>query len=85
LTLEIGNEIWNAYEAIHELGVIHGDVAPRNILVDSKAGGVWIIDFEYSSFIDEGDEKSHWNEKQEVWRMMHDIKTRRCDGTLGFA
>jgi len=38
-----------AFEAIHGLNALHGDIRPENILVGD--GAVWIIDFEYSYII----------------------------------
>jgi RIO-like serine/threonine protein kinase len=50
----VESEIYKAFEAIHVLGVIHGDVRAANILV-GKDESVWIIDFEFAS-IKEGNE-----------------------------
>jgi serine/threonine-protein kinase len=43
--------IIEAYQALHARGVIHADVHPRNIIVDS-AGAVHLIDFGTSRLID---------------------------------
>ena len=42
--LALGVAIVEAYARIHEQGVLHGDVHPRNVLVDSS-GRVTVIDF----------------------------------------
>ncbi|KAI9809912.1 MAG: hypothetical protein M1825_000345 [Sarcosagium campestre] len=36
----------NAMQAIHELGVLHRDAEPRNLLWDATAGQVMVVDFE---------------------------------------
>jgi serine/threonine-protein kinase len=43
-TLRLAASIARAYAALHEAGVVHGDVHPRNVLVDGK-GRVRLIDF----------------------------------------
>ena len=47
LTPKTEEKILRAFDEIHYLGVLHGDVRPENILV-GRDGGVWIIDFEFS-------------------------------------
>ncbi len=42
--LELGERILGAYARIHGQGVLHGDVHPKNVLVDS-GGEVTLIDF----------------------------------------
>ena len=44
-------EIFKAYDKIHALGVIHGDVRVENILVDRTRKAVWIVDFEFSEVV----------------------------------
>jgi RIO-like serine/threonine protein kinase len=80
MTPEINAQIWNAYTAIHDLGVVHSDVTSRNILVDSEAGRVWIIDFESSILLDEMWEDGRREEKNTVFRMITDIESgRECE------
>jgi RIO-like serine/threonine protein kinase len=75
MTPEISAQIWNAYSAIHDLGVVHSDIAPRNILVDSEAGRVWIIDFESSYLKDEMREDDLWDEMTTVFRMIKKVES----------
>ena len=39
--------------AIHDAGWLHGDISPRNILLDAKSGELMVIDFEFSRPVDE--------------------------------
>jgi hypothetical protein len=51
LTDNVEKNIRDALNAIHQLGVAHGDIRPDNILV-GEGERVWIIDFESSTLID---------------------------------
>jgi serine/threonine-protein kinase len=44
---QIGKNILRSYRNLHEQGLIHSDIHPRNILVDID-GNVKLIDFEYA-------------------------------------
>ena len=50
-------EILTAFEEIHSLNVLHGDIRPANILVAEDGNTVWIIDFEDGEIIADGDEE----------------------------
>lgn len=52
-SLDIARSVCDAYEELHSLGVIHGDVHPRNVLV-LRDGSVRLIDFGFASGIAEG-------------------------------
>ncbi|KAG8422552.1 hypothetical protein J3459_010291 [Metarhizium acridum] len=45
------NKVATALRALHGLGVLHCDAEPRNILFDSETGGVMVVDFERSEFL----------------------------------
>jgi serine/threonine protein kinase len=45
LTAQIESDVIKAVDAIHSLGVIHGDIRAANILVENN-GAIWIVDFE---------------------------------------
>ena len=42
--LKLGAAILDAYTALHELGLLHGDIHPRNLMVD-RQGQVHVLDF----------------------------------------
>ena len=72
-----------AFDEIHALNVIHGDVRPANILVTEDENKVWIIDFEDGKILadgDEGRESEISNEMEAICEMLHDIKTRSGRG-----
>ena len=50
-------EILTAFEEIHSLNVLHGDIRPANILVAEDGNKVWIIDFEDGEILADGDEE----------------------------
>ncbi|MEO6123292.1 MAG: lanthionine synthetase LanC family protein [Ilumatobacteraceae bacterium] len=56
--LELGAAIAGAYAAIHDRGIVHGDVHPGNVLVDAS-GSVRIIDFGLARVVDDPTEHSH--------------------------
>jgi serine/threonine-protein kinase len=51
--LDLAERIVEAYAHLHAQGVLHGDVQPRNVLVDG-AGGVTIVDYGLAAIPDEG-------------------------------
>jgi len=70
-----------AFEEIHNLNVVHGDVRPANILV---AGHVWIIDFEEGQIIADGDgerESKVSDEMNAACEMLRQIK--KCPSSNG--
>ena len=66
-------EILAAFDEIHNLNVLHGDVHPANILV-AEDGKVWIVDFEDGGIIGEGEEERKSDEINEVCRILREIK-----------
>ncbi len=46
----LGKNILKAYRTLHEQGIIHSDIHPRNILVEID-GNVRLIDFEYAGLM----------------------------------
>ena len=54
-------DVLTAFEEIHHLNVLHGDVRPANILVAEDGNKVWIIDFEDGEILADGDEE--WESK----------------------
>jgi hypothetical protein len=48
---EFYEHILNAVKAVHQRGVLHGDIALRNILIDSTSNKVVLVDFGVASFL----------------------------------
>jgi len=74
----VEKEVLTAFEEIHHLNVVHGDVRPANILVAEDGNKVWIIDFEDGEIIADGDEERETkvlNEMKAVREMLQYIKT----------
>jgi serine/threonine protein kinase len=73
----VENEILAAFEAIHALNVVHGDVRSANILVAEEGNKVWIIDFEDDKILPDGDDETTSkisNEMEVVNEILRDIK-----------
>jgi len=74
----VEKEVLTAFEEIHHLNVLHGDIRPANILVAEDGNKVWIIDFEDGEIIADGDEDRESkisDEMKAVHEMLQDIKT----------
>jgi len=70
-----------AFDAIHALGVRHFDIRPENILVDKEGDGVWIIDFEFSVIIEDGDSEKQATlatERDLVKQILMEVKTKKA-------
>jgi serine/threonine-protein kinase len=52
-SLDIARAVCTAYAELHALGVLHGDVHPRNVLVQ-RDGTVRLIDFGFASGVQDG-------------------------------
>jgi serine/threonine protein kinase len=63
--------ILEAFNQIHEHGVVHHDVRPDNILVSESGNSVWIIDFECAG---DGDESSYEHEREVVTDLMNKVR-----------
>lgn len=44
-------DYWDFLDELHRRGVVHGDVAPRNVMIDKKTGKPRIIDFGRSQYL----------------------------------
>ena len=65
-----------AYRNLHDLGVIHGDIRPENLLVlDDES--VCIVDFDMAYVLCEDDEGSAEPEDIEVVEMLRKLKIGR--------
>jgi RIO-like serine/threonine protein kinase len=77
LNSSVEKQVLAAFEEIHNLNVLHGDVRPANILVAEDGNKVWIIDFEDGQIIADGAEERESkfsNEMEAVCEMLRDIK-----------
>jgi RIO-like serine/threonine protein kinase len=73
----VEKQVLAAFEEIHNLNVVHGDVRPINILVAGHGNKVWIIDFEDGQIIADGDgerESKVSEEMNAVREMLREIK-----------
>jgi serine/threonine protein kinase len=55
--IQTESEILKAVDAIHSLGVIHGDIRSDNILVGKDGSSAWIVDFEFAEIMEGLDDK----------------------------
>lgn len=73
LNTTVESEILKAYDAIHSLHVIHGDVRSENILIGKDGTSVWIVDFEFSEILtgaDDADAQSRISEENGSVRLL---------------
>ena len=75
-------DILVAFDMIHNLNVIHGDVRTANVLIAEKGNKVWIIDFDYGEIIeDRGDRESLISAEMEAVReMLRDVRKGAASG-----
>ncbi|KAI5776443.1 hypothetical protein EDC01DRAFT_782022 [Geopyxis carbonaria] len=74
ITTELARRVIETLAGIHNAGVLHGDVAPRNVLVDAK-GAVWWIDFDLAKtdLIYEMDPEACTHELRMAEEMLDDL------------
>ncbi|ODO12035.1 hypothetical protein I350_00819 [Cryptococcus amylolentus CBS 6273] len=64
--------IINAYIEIHEHGILHHDVWPRNVTKHSVDGAPRIIDFEVAEYVEQGERAARQaafeKDMQAVWK-----------------
>ena len=66
-------KILDVFDNIHQLGVVHNDVRPENVLVAQPDGSVWVVDFEHAG---SGDEASCNIERELVKEMIREARMR---------
>jgi len=71
LTDEIEKKIYEVFQKVHELGIVHNDIRPENILVSWKENSVWLIDFEFAQA---GDEYTSRLERDAVTELIAQVK-----------
>jgi len=78
----VEKEILAAFEMIHSLNVIHGDVRTANILVAENGNKMWIIDFDYGEIIEDRGEREFLisAEMEAVWEMLRDVRKGVASG-----
>ena len=78
--MTIETEILNAYDAIHSLSVIHGDVRAENILVGKDAKSVWLIDFEDAEILEKDGEFRISQENESVGYLLSMLRRGHRNG-----
>jgi len=73
LTAAVESNILKAFDSIHALGVVHGDIRADNILVSAKGNRSWIIDFEFGQIVDVA-EDILFQEMEEVKHLLRAIR-----------
>jgi RIO-like serine/threonine protein kinase len=69
----VEDKVLKAFDELHKLGVMHGDIRAANILVETN-GCVWIVDFELAKIVpDSGKTEMLKSEKAEVKRLLDGI------------
>jgi len=78
----VEKEILAAFEKIHNLNVIHGDVRMANILIAENGNKVWIIDFDYGEIIEDQREREYLisAEMEAVREMLRDARKGATSG-----
>ena len=50
---DMERKILEAFDNVHQLGIVHNDVRPENVWIAQPEGSVWVEDFEHASISDE--------------------------------
>lgn len=83
LTARAEIEIFNAFDSIHSLGVIHGDIRADNILVAEEGNAAWIIDFESAEIVTERNDVNESQFFQESITIKELLKGLKTGGNSG--
>lgn len=59
LVMRIGMDICEGLKAAEEIGLLHGDIKPENILLDEKSRGK-LVDFGIATFANQGNQEGIW-------------------------
>jgi serine/threonine protein kinase len=59
LAMDIGLHIAEGLQAAYEIGLMHGDIKPENILMDER-GNAKLVDFGLASFVDQAAAEGVW-------------------------
>ena len=82
MTAKAESEILKAFDLIHSLDVVHGDIRAENILIADDGCKVWIVDFEFAEIIerDDGRELQISLENQAVKEVLKEFKRGPYEG-----
>jgi tRNA A-37 threonylcarbamoyl transferase component Bud32 len=76
LTPDVANKIEKAFQELHKLGVLHGDIRAANIIV-AAGGSIYIVDYELARVVSDVSDVSgstmFESEELEVKQLLHDL------------
>ncbi|NJK30976.1 MAG: serine/threonine protein kinase [Deltaproteobacteria bacterium] len=49
---DVWMQVGRGIQAIHDAGIVHGDIKPDNVMIEPKSGSVKVIDFGIACFVD---------------------------------
>jgi RIO-like serine/threonine protein kinase len=73
LTPDVEARISEAFKSLHDLGVVHGDIHPRHVLV-LRDGSIRVLDFDHSFVVSSIDCGGVEFEDEEIENMFNGLK-----------
>lgn len=80
----LGNAIEDAVYELHQIGILHNDIEPRNIMIDARAdhaGMFYLIDFGQASNVSRDESES----RRELHRSLAHVESLRSKLKLAFS